>query len=106
MVNSILDDEILEPWESLLFAKFVQKQIDKYKLKWKSRFYIRWKLIERKEDKNLVEELLEKNFKDWEFDQVKMEYDKISWRCNDKKIIERLLRKWFNYNDIKIVCEK
>jgi len=87
----------------------IQSKIRVYIGKWKSKLYIKQKLFERMENRDLIEQYLEEAFIDWELDLVKKEYEKIKDKFklnlseNEKKqkIIERLMRKWFRYDDIK-----
>ncbi len=89
----------------------IQSKIRVYKDKWKSKQYIKQKLYERQEDKELLEIFLEEAFVEWELELVKREYEKIirkiEWKYDvykeRQKIIEKLLYKWFKYDDIKNV---
>ena len=97
----------------------IQSKIRVYIWKWKSKIYIKQKLFGRQEDRDLIEQYLEEAFIDWELELVKVEYEKIIkrskwmlvWENNEfnyeqkSKIIEKLMRKWFKYDDIKIVME-
>lgn len=94
-------------------------KIRSLKEKWKSKLYIKQKLFERMENKDLIEKYLEEAFIEWELSLVKKEYEKIIKRSNidwvwknkefsyeeNQKIIEKLMRKWFKYDDIKIVLK-
>lgn len=106
MIDELLQDEFLSEWESLLTRDYIRKQINLYKSKWKSRLYIKQKLIERDEDKILVESLLKEAFLDWELEQINFEYEKLNWKYEKNKVIEKLLRKWFSYNDIKKIIDR
>jgi SOS response regulatory protein OraA/RecX len=89
----------------------IQSKIRNYKNKWKSKLYIRQKLFIRLEDRELIEKFLEEAFIQWELDLVKDEYEKLLIKLKiDKenmsfdqksKIIQKLLSKWFRYDDIK-----
>lgn len=95
----------------------IQSKIRVYIGKWKSKLYIKQKLFERQEDRDLIEKYLEEAFVEWELELVKIEFNKIItrskwmlvWKNNEftyeqkNKIIEKLMRKWFKYDDIKIV---
>lgn len=97
----------------------IQSKIRVYIWKWKSKLYIKQKLFERQEDRDLIEQYLEEAFIDWELELVKIEYEKIISRTKwlslweneefnyeqKNKIIEKLMRKWFKYDDIKIVMK-
>jgi len=78
----------------------IESKIRSYKNKGKSKMYIRQKLYERQEQKELIEELLETNFEDWELENLKKEYNKIQWKYERQKVIEKLIRKGFRYDDI------
>lgn len=103
----------------------IKSKIKNYKLKWKSKLYIKQKLFERQENKDLIEKYLKEAFFDWEIEQLEKEYNKIKNKLNTnkmefnqnienteekeyifenkqkQKIIEKLYRKWFKYDDIK-----
>lgn len=78
----------------------IQSKIRVYKSKWKSKLYIKQKLFERQENKELSEKYLFESFVDWELESIKKEYEKLKNKYNREKIIEKLMRKWFFYNDI------
>ena len=62
----------LKAGKSLLIQYTLEEKITYYKKKWKSKFEIGRKFIERHEDRELVEEILEKVFwEDWESDVLK-----------------------------------
>lgn len=98
-------------------VEVIQSKIRVYIGKWKSKLYIKQKLFERQEDRDLIEKYLEEAFVEWELELVKIEFNKIItrskwmwvWKNNEftyeqkNKIIEKLMRKWFKYDDIKIV---
>jgi len=101
LVESILDELFLEEDTSLLNEKSLYRYIYNYKEKWKSISYIRNKFIERKEDKEIVEKVIFEVFWDsWDISWLKKEYEKIKWKYEKHKTIEKLLRKWFRYWDI------
>lgn len=83
----------------------IQSKIRTFKNKWKSKLYIKQKLFERQEDKDLIEKYLQEAFIEWEIELVKKEYEKIKDKCDKQKIIQKLFRKWFKYDDIKKVLE-
>lgn len=87
--------------ESLYKEEYLRKKIEYYIEKWKSKQYIFWKLGETKEDKYLLEHIFEKYFEDWEWEALKKEYEKIKGKSDKQKIIQKLLMKWFRYDDIK-----
>lgn len=88
--------------ETLLNNDYIKRKIIDYKNKWKSRNYIFQKLFERNEDKNIINQNLDEFFStDSELENIRLEYEKIKWKYEKNKIIERLLRKWFTYDTIK-----
>ncbi len=114
----IIDDEInfiiKEKLKNIIQEEEVIKsKVRSYKNKWKSKLYIKQKLFQRQENKELIEKFLEESFKTWELDLIKLEYKKIIKKIQDKfdwyelkqKIIERLIRKWFKYDDILKVID-
>ncbi len=100
-IEEILNKEFEISEKSFLKDEVIRKKIENYKKKWKSKNFIRQKFIERNLDKALIEEILEEIFKDWEIENLKLEYEKIKEKFEKQKIIEKLLRKWFSYDDIK-----
>ncbi len=96
-------------------TEVIKSKIRNYKNKWKSKLYIKQKLYERLENRELIEQYLEEAFIDWELELVQKEYEKIKDKLGNKKdltefekkqkLIERLMRKWFKYDDIKNVVE-
>ena len=96
----------------------IQSKIRTFKNKWKSKLYIKQKLFERQEDKNIIDQFMQEAFLDGEYELVKKEYEKIKNKLNlnnvenlpntrleHQKIIEKLLRKWFKYDDVKKVID-
>lgn len=81
----------------------IQSKIRTFKNKWKSKLYIKQKLFERGEDKELIEKYLMEAFSEWEMEQLQREYDKLKWKYENQKIFEKLYRKGFSYDDIKRV---
>jgi SOS response regulatory protein OraA/RecX len=83
--------------------------------------YIKQKLYERQEPKELVEEFLNTSpqpsplkgegvdqslFEDdisysWEMENLKKEYEKLKGKFENRKIMEKLVRKGFKYDDVK-----
>ena len=96
-------------------TEVIKSKIRNYKNKWKSKLYIKQKLYERLENRELIEQYLEEAFIDWELELVQKEYEKIKDKLGNKKdltefekkqkLIERLMRKWFKYDDVKNVVE-
>lgn len=110
--------EFIENWWSFLNKEKLEKNILALKNKWKSKKFIQQKFIERMEDSEVVNEILEKVFyqywdseEDFEFENLKKEYEKISqktikWeKISRQKIIEKLLWKWFVWDDVKKILE-
>lgn len=97
--------------ETLLDADYIKRKILDYKNKWKSRNYIFQRLFERKQDKDLINESLDQIYtKEDELENIKLEYENLTsnysesiWRTDKNKIIEKLIRKGFNYGEIKKV---
>lgn len=101
IVEKLLKEEFIKEDESLLSESFLIKKVSDYKDKGKSRQYIFSKLIERKPDKALLETILDKVFLEWDNENLLREYEKIKGKFEKNKIIEKLLRKGFFYDDIK-----
>lgn len=106
IVEKLLKEEFIKEDESLLSENFLMKKVTDYKEKGKSRQYIFSKLIERKPDKALLESILNQVFLEWDSENLLREYEKIKGKFEKNKIIEKLLRKGFFYDDIKRVINK
>lgn len=84
----------------------IQSKIRNYKNKWKSKLYIKQKLFERQENKDLIEKYLEEMFLDWEIENIKKELNKL-WYSNNleyhkrEKILKKLFNKGFKYDEIQ-----
>lgn len=105
-VEEILNSEFLEEGKSILDPFSVRKKIENYKQKGKSITYIKQKLIERSEDKSLVESWIKEAFwNEEDLENLKKEYKRLEWRFEKQKIVEKLLRKWFKYGDIKNIIQ-
>lgn len=89
-LKNIIEEEEVIKWK-----------INSYKSRWKSKLYIKQKLYERLEPRELIEKYLEEAFVEWEEENLKKEYEKLKWKYDDKKIFEKLIRKWFNYNEVR-----
>lgn len=89
--------------ESLLNPDQVEQSIEKYKRQGLSPQQIKMKLCESSQDRELVEEILEKSYQDdEELNNLKNLLDKLKRQnLDDKKIIQRLMRKGFSYGLIK-----
>jgi SOS response regulatory protein OraA/RecX len=107
-VEAFLREEVWIDEGSILNKVHLLKKIENYKQKGKSQLYIRNKLIDRTEDKNIVEECLNEVFwQEWELEVLKREYDKLLLALDKEKdkqkIMKKLLSKWFRYDDVKKV---
>lgn len=94
---------VTEENKSLLTSEFIYKKVVQLKNKNKSIQYIKNKLIEQPEDKILVEKIIYEIFNEtWEKEQIKYEIEKLKNKnLEQQKIIQKLIQKWFQYNDIK-----
>ena len=103
VVEELLISEFIVEWESLMEEDYLRRQVVILKRKWKSKMYIKQKFIERSEDRGMVEKVIEEIYNEGEIEEIKLEYKKIKDRYDNFKIIEKLLRKWFNYAEVKQV---
>lgn len=101
LVQEILQNDFLQEWESLLHEKSLFIKIENYKNTWKSINYIKNKLIERTEDRELIEWIIREIFESWEEENILREIEKLKRKYDNKKIIQKLIAKWFHYNEIK-----
>ena len=92
-----------EEWKSILTENFLERKIIQLKNKNKSKQYIKNKLIEQPEDREVVDKILNEIFWDsWDNDALYYEYNKLNNKnIDERKIIQRLLSKWFKYDEIK-----
>ena len=87
----------------------IKAKIRTYKNKWKSKRYILSKMYERLENKQLTEKFLEEQYNiEEENRNLKKELLKQKYNNNlsfeeKQKILGKILRKWYSYNNIKIV---
>lgn len=99
----------LEPYkisgESLLSKDFLRNKIENYIQKWKSRRYIEQKLWETAADRENLTETFEQYFWNTENEAILKEYSKLEPKYPRPKIIQKLLAKWFRYDDIKKTLE-
>lgn len=100
-IEEILQNQFLEEWKSLLSEKSLRIKIENYKNAGKSIAYIKQKLIERKEDKAIIEWLIEELFPTLDEENIIKEIEKLSHKYETKKLIQKLMQKWFSYNQIK-----
>lgn len=101
LVEEILKNDFLEEGKSLLNSKSLYIKIENYKNKWKSINYIRQKLIERNEDRKLVENIIKEIFEKWEELNIKKEAEKLLKKYDKQKVIQKLIAKWFRYDDVR-----
>lgn len=102
LINSKISELKLK--ETILVDYLVEDKIRNYKNKWKSKLWIRSSLIERREDEEIVDKILDKVFWiDGENETIINEIEKLKsrWITNNQEIIKKLLTKWFKYQDIK-----
>ncbi len=104
-------EPLLESWESILDENWLCKKIENFASRGKSRSYIFYKLWETAADREVLEKLLDVYFPAWEHENIQKEYDKIisskpellktkEWK---QKITQKLISKWFKYDEIKRV---
>lgn len=100
-IFNLLDKYTIEG-ESMLDSDFIERKILILKNKNKSRSYIKNKLIEQPEDRQLVENILNEIFwEEWDIQAIENEFNKLSNKnLEQQKIIQKLLQKWFNYWEI------
>jgi len=99
--------------ETLLDREYIKRKVFDYKEKWKSKKYIFWQLFWRKQDKDLIEIVLDEVYpEEKEIDAVIIEYEKLLLRhpeldsgSKKNKIIEKLIWKGFKYDHVKKVIE-
>ena len=104
--GGITDEEIdfivLEKLQNIIQeTEVIKAKIKFLRGKGKSKLYIKQKLYERQESKELIEQFLEEEFMEWEEETLKREYEKLKGKFEDRKIMEKLLRKGFSYDDVK-----
>lgn len=98
-------EEYINTWESILDEDFLRRKIEIQISKGKSHYHIFQKLWETKQDREILEVLLEEYFSDWESENIMREYEKLKPKYNRQKIIQKLLAKWFKYDEIKKVLQ-
>lgn len=99
-------EKYIHSGESLLAEDFLRKKIENFIQKGKSRYYIFTKLWETKEDKELLNRLFQEYFPDGERENILREYEKLRNKYDIQKITQKLISKWFKYNDIKRVLSE
>ncbi|MDD3145413.1 MAG: RecX family transcriptional regulator [Candidatus Gracilibacteria bacterium] len=104
--GGITDEQINFIIKEKLSSIVVEDEVIKSKIrilkdKGKSKLYIKQKLYERMEQKDLIETYLEEAFLDGENENLLREFKKLEGKFEKNKIYEKLIRKGFNYDDIK-----
>lgn len=103
LVEEILQNDFLEDWKSLLNEKSLYIKIENYKNAWKSINYIKQKLIERLEDRELVENIITSIFENWEEMSIKKEAEKLLKKYDKVKVTQKLIAKGFKYDEVRRV---
>lgn len=98
-------EKYINSGKSILDENFLRKKIENYSAKGKSRYYIFQTLWETKLDREKLEILLEEYFPDWELENILREYEKIKNKYDRQKIIQKLLSKWFKYDEVKSIIQ-
>ncbi len=101
IVESCITAQLEAKGGSLLDGESIARKIISYKQKGKSKKYIIQKLLEREGDRGIVLSQIEEIFSEGESDNLKKEYQKLQGKFETKKIIEKLLRKGFSYDEVK-----
>lgn len=100
-IENILQNNFLEEGKSLLNEKSLKIKIENYKNAGKSIMYIKQKLIERSEDRELIEAIINELFPALDSENIEKEIEKLKTKYPKEKLVQKLLQKWFTYNDIK-----
>ena len=90
-----------DSWESLLTESYLRKKISILKEKGKSRLFIFQKLWETWEDRILLEKILDEYFSEGEEENIQKEYEKLRGKYPKEKIFQKLIAKWFRYEEIQ-----
>jgi len=98
-------EKYISAWESILDSDFLRRKIEIFITKGKSKYYISQKLWETKQDREVLETILQEYFPDWESENILREYEKLKPKFERQKIIQKLLAKWFKYNEIKYIVQ-
>lgn len=101
MIDEILEQDFDISNISLLDRNYIKNKVINYKNSGKSRKYIFSKLYERKEDLEILEWILDEVFLGWEEENILKYIEKLGWKYEKQKIIQKLLQKWFLYDDVK-----
>ena len=105
MIEKILVSEYNYQEASILNEEKIIKKVRDLKSRWKSVMHIKQKLIERELDREQVEKIIEEAFVNGDSENIELEYRKLKDKYEKQKVIEKLLRKWFQYGDIKNIIE-
>ena len=98
----------LKSWWTLLNEYKLEEKIKNYIEKGRNKSEIRIKFTERREDKKLIEKIIEKVFpEDLEREILKNKIEELKRKkIPENKIIQRLIWRGFKYDDIKKEIEK
>ena len=99
-VESYLE-KYTESWKSILDTDFLRRKIDMYARKGKSKKFIYMQLSETPEDREVLEKLLDEYFVDGEQENIDKEYQKLKDKYPRQKILQKLLEKWFSYDEVR-----
>ncbi len=102
LVKEILEKDFFLEWESLLNENSIRIKVQNYKWKNKSITYIKQKLVDRQEDKEIIDKIIEEVFgEERDLESIQKEISKLEGKYSKEKIIQKLLAKWFRYDDIR-----
>lgn len=106
-VENILQNKFLQENQSLLNYKSVLIKVQNYKNKQKSINYIKNKLIENPQDKQIVLQAIWEIFGENDENEIILkEYEKLKNKFDNQKIIQKLILKWFSYDKVKSIIKK
>lgn len=106
-IKYFLDKKFEQTGKSILKKEFIKRKVLAFYKKWKSVTYIKNALIERRADEDIVTQTIQEVL--WinsDLELIKREVDNIdlslfSDNKSKNKFINKLIRKWFIYKDIK-----
>lgn len=101
IVQKLLKEYLEKSEWSLLSRDYLVRKILDYKGKGKSKNYIYSKLVQSSADKKKIFPILEEIFTQGENENIVREYEKLKGKFEHKKIVEKLLRKGFSYEDVR-----
>ncbi len=104
-------EPMIESGESILDEIWLRKKIQNFATRGKSRSYIFYNLWETSADREILEWLLSEYFPVGEWENIRREYDKIisskpellNSREGKQKITQKLISKWFKYDEVKTI---